>query len=260
MKVGKRNFSQLLKAITEKQHYIALLNMFSVYPNFSNAFIRYFFGKGYYPCKIKVRTPLGTVSPNINSYYDILTVNEIFCRKDYKADKNIKIILDLGSNIGISALYFLTRNNFSKCYLFEPVPENILRLKENLKEFQGRYELEEAAVCDGEGIKKFGLDPLGRCGGLLRESEKYISVKCVNINDVLKKIIEKEKQIDILKIDTEGNELNIVRAIQKEFFKKIIKIFIEIDYTVKIDKNFLILPEYYSQIRQGNMIKLTLRQ
>ncbi len=45
------------------------------------------------------------------------------------APRDISVVVDFGSNIGISALYFLTRNQDIKVYLFEPVPQNILRLK-----------------------------------------------------------------------------------------------------------------------------------
>jgi len=44
---------------------------------------------------------------------------EIFCRLDYLAKTDIKVVVDIGSNIGISALYFLSRNKQAKCYLFE---------------------------------------------------------------------------------------------------------------------------------------------
>jgi len=118
--LGNRSIKQVLKAITGKQHYIALFNMAKNYPDFLNNTIRYLTTTGFYPYDIEIRTPTGIVKPKIYSSHDMLTVNEIFCRLDYKADKNINIVVDLGSNIGISALYFLSRNNESRCYLYEP--------------------------------------------------------------------------------------------------------------------------------------------
>lgn len=142
MKIGKRSQGQAVKALFEWRHYIALFNMLRVYPDFCDSFKRYFTGSGTYPYNIKIRTPLGQILPKIYSYHDMLTVNEVFCREDYCAKSACKVIVDVGSNIGISALYFLTRNKDSKCYLFEPVPENVEKLKENLKLFEGRYCLE----------------------------------------------------------------------------------------------------------------------
>ncbi len=259
MNVGRRSLKQATRALFGKQHYIAFINMLRIYPNFFNVFWRYFSGTGQYPYKVEVRTLLGVISPEIYSYYDILTVNEIFCRLDYETDKDIRIVVDIGSNIGISALYFLTRNRHSKCYLYEPVLENINKIYRNLGEFKDRYYLEKVAVSNESGIKRFGTEKYGRCGGLKRETGSYINVTCVHINDVLKRILEKEGIIDILKIDTEGNELDIIESINKKYLAKIKHIFFEIDYSVKIKPNIFFLPEYYYQKRYGNTIKLSLR-
>ena len=259
MNIGNRNLKQFLKAIIGKQHYIAFLNIIKICPNYFDVFMRYFLGTGEYPYSIKIKTPLGLVYPVLYSYYDMLTVNEVFCRLDYGGNDKPKVVVDFGSNIGISALYFLTRNQYSKCYLFEPVPDNVNKLSNNLLHFSNRYILSEVAVSNENGIKKFGVEEYGRCGGLLRETGHYIDVKCVNVNDVLKEILNKENSIDILKIDTEGNELDIINAIEKNILLKIKMIFFEIDYTIKIDSNFTILSDYYEQVRYGNTVKLTLK-
>lgn len=259
MNIGNRNLKQFFKAITGKQHYVAFLNIIKICPDFFNVFVRYFLGKGSYPYFIKIKTPLGIVSPVLYSYYDMLTFNEIFCRLDYKADSKFKVVVDFGSNIGLSALYFLTRNDYSRCYLFEPVSDNVKKLRANLKDFSHRYSLNEVAVSNENGIKKFGVEEFGRCGGLLRETGDYINVKCVNVNDILQNILDKEKSIDILKIDTEGNELDIINAIEKSILSKIKIIFFEIDYTIKLDRDFMILPDYYEQVRYGNTIRLILK-
>jgi FkbM family methyltransferase len=259
MNIGNRNLGQFLKAITGKQYYVAFLNMARICPDFLDVFVRYFLGKGEYPYVVKLRTPLGIVSPTLFFYYDMLTVNEIFFRLDYGTDNEKKVFVDFGSNIGISALYFLTRNKESKGYLFEPVLENTKKLTDNLKNYSDRYVLSEVAVSNENGIKKFGTDKFGRCGGLLREADNYINVKCVDVNDVLKDILTKEGGIDILKIDTEGNELEIINAIEESVLPKIKVIFFEVDYTVKLADDFKILPNYYNQVRSGNTIKLTLR-
>jgi len=259
MNIGNRSFKQFFKAITHKQHYVAFLNIIKICPDFFNVFVRYFLGKGSYPYTIKIKTPLGIASPVLYSYYDILTFNEIFCRLDYGVYSKFTVVVDFGSNIGFSALYFLTRNNYSRCYLFEPVPDNVKKLKANLKDFSNRYSLSEVAVSNENGIKKFGVEKFGRCGGLLRETDNYINVKCVNVNDILQNILDKEKCIDILKIDTEGSELDIINAIEKSILLKIKIIFFEIDYTVKLNSDFRILPDYYEQTRYGNTIRLSLK-
>ena len=73
---------------------------------------------------VSVNTPVGMYDMTLYSCHDILTVNEIFCRNDYPASQDLRVVVDIGSNIGISAAYFLTRNNQVRCYLFEPDPKN----------------------------------------------------------------------------------------------------------------------------------------
>lgn len=256
MKIGKRNLNDLLRALFDRRHYIAFLNMLIVYPDFFDCFPRYFIGAGKYPYKIKIRTPTGMISPEIFSYFDLLTVNEIFCRKDYKAGNNAKIIVDIGSNVGISALYFLTRNHFSKCYLFEPVPANIKKLKDNLRDFENRYFLKEAAVSNESGMKKFGVEETGRYGGLSRETGKYIQVECVDINSVIERVLSQVVEVDVLKIDIEGDEIKVVQSINEKYLKKIKMIIFEIDCEIKNKSDFSIFPNYYDIKKYGSAIRL----
>ena len=260
MKIGKRNFRQFFKALFAKQHYIAFINSFIFYENPFNCLGRYFFGTGEYPARIILRTPTVKIKPEIYSYYDMLTVNEIFCRQDYKVSNNIKVVIDLGSNIGISALYFLSRNNFSKVYLFEPDPKNIIKLEKNLKNYEDRYVLNECAVSNKDGVERFGREVTGRVGGLSRETDDYIDVKCRHVNSVILEILESEKKIDVLKIDIEGEELTVLQAIDKELLKKINLIYFEIDHTIKIDQSFSFYPDLFEQKRYGETIILQRKQ
>lgn len=253
MKIGERKFTQLFKALFGKQHYNALIKMFLFSQNPFDCFERYFFGNGNYPTSIILRTPLGKISPEIYSYQDMITVNEIFFRTDYKINPEVKVVVDIGSNIGISALYFLTRNNFCKTYLFEPEPKNIVKLKKNLEAYANRYIINESAVSSETGIKKFGRDVSGRYGGLSRETGDYIEVKCQHINEVLDNILKFEKEIDVLKLDIEGEELKVLQAIDQKYLEKIKTIYFEIDFTVTLEKNFSFHPEIFKQDRYGEV-------
>lgn len=228
MKIGKRSLNRAFRAFFEWRHYISFINMFRTYPDFLDSFGRYFIGNGTYPFNINIRTPLGIISPKIYSYHDMLTVNEIFCREDYSIVNECKVIVDIGSNIGISALYFLTRNKDCKCYLFEPVPENVEKLKINLKLFEGRYYLQQKAIANKSGELEFGIEATGRYGGLNRKTGKLITVQCLNINNVLAEVLNKEQSIDILKIDMEGSEISTIRSINPNFLNRIKYIYFEL--------------------------------
>jgi FkbM family methyltransferase len=225
--IGNRRLKTILGAVLKPEHYTAFANMFRVYTNVPDALKRYLFGSGEYPTLVGVKTPIGVIKICLYSHFDILTVNEIFCRKDYKADPGIAVVVDIGSNIGISALYFLTRNRDARCYLFEPDPKNVARLQLQLEHFADRYQLTECAVADYEGLVTFGVETSGRYGGIGVETGQSITVQCRHINSILAEVIEKEGMIDIVKIDTEGVEIATVKAMDASLLKNIRRIFIE---------------------------------
>lgn len=235
---GQRNFSRVLKALLKPHSYEAGIKMAFNYVNPVDGFLRYVFGVGKYPCDFQVKTPVGVVTTRLYSKHDILTVNEIFCREDYYVPSDVSTVLDIGANIGLSALYFLTRNSHSIAYVYEPVPKNIEKLRNNLQGLEDRFFLTENAVSDVSGEFQFGVEPSGRYGGLEKKVgekasaeqpliDNLISVQCDGINQVLEKLLDKHDQIDLIKIDTEGAELKTVEAINEENLARIKMIYIE---------------------------------
>jgi FkbM family methyltransferase len=201
--------------------------MMRVCPDFIENFTRYVTGSGQYPYHMQVRTPLGVIAPKLYSHHDIRTVNEIFCRCEYFTDNTVRTVVDIGSNIGISALYFLTRNEESMCYLYEPDERNTAKLRNNLIGFEERYRLVEAAVSYESGKLDFGVEATGRYGGIGVKTGKTIIVDCLNINDVIGEVLEEVKRIDVLKIDTEGAEVKTVEAIDPKLAKRINTIYLD---------------------------------
>jgi len=190
---------------------------------------RYFTGSGEYPVQVGVRTPAGIVRPKLWSEHDMLTVNEVFCRQDYEIEQGTRVVVDIGANIGISALYFLTQSPDVRCVLYEPVPANVERLRENLARYEGRWELREAAVADRSGTLPFAVEPSGRYGGLDRGSavRERIDVRVEHVNDALASVLAEHGRIDVLKLDTEGSEPATVRAIAPALLARIGRIYCE---------------------------------
>jgi FkbM family methyltransferase len=198
-----------------------------VYVHLVEASGRYFLGRGQYPDRIAVNTPMGVVELDVYSHHDMLTINEIFCRLDYKADASDKIIVDFGSNIGISAAYFLTRSKDSRVYLYEPLAFNIERLRKNLAAWPDRYTLSETAVGSSEGDVTFGWEESGRYGGVGMSTGNYVTVPCVDSNAVLAQVLERHGRIDVLKIDIETLEEIVTSRIPLEIAERIGKIYVE---------------------------------
>jgi FkbM family methyltransferase len=229
MRICDRSIGRMLGAPFELRHYRVLGSMFAASDgvgSFADTLRRYGFAAGRYPHTVRLRTPTGVVAPTLYSYHDMLTVNEVFFRHDYRSD-GAEVVVDIGANIGLSALYFLTRNTTCRCTLFEPVPENVRKLKQTLSGFESRYELKEVAVAPSAGMCEFGVEPTGRYGGLGRETGRKISVQCVDMNGVLGEVLAESGRIDVLKIDTEGSERALVDAILPSHRNRIGRIFFE---------------------------------
>ena len=143
MHIGGRAPRRVLAAPFQRDHYRAAAQMLLRYPDRFDAARRYLGGSGDYPYRCRIRTPLGVVATTLYSRDDMLTVNEVFCRQDYRAGTDLRVAVDLGANIGISALYFLTQSADSRVYSWEPDPKNITRLRQNLRGYEERYELAE---------------------------------------------------------------------------------------------------------------------
>lgn len=226
-KIGNRGGGVVLRAVFDLRHYIAARNMFRVYRNRADAFRRYLLGRGEYPARIAINTPTGSLTLSVYSYHDILTVNEIFCRRDYPVTPQHRVIVDFGSNIGISAAYFLTSAPNSFVYLYEPLQFNIDRLRDNLHSLAGRYALHEVAVGEADGEVEFGWEDTGRYGGVGLKTGKYVSVNCWDSNKILEEIITRHGWIDILKIDIETLERQVTERIPIAIARNIGRIYVE---------------------------------
>ncbi len=214
-------------AVLERRHYHAALNMIRLYKEPAEMFRRYLTKGGEYPFTAHVKTPSGWLDLQLFSPDDVRTVNEIFCREDYPADTQDTVVVDFGSNIGVSAAYFLSRGPHVHTYLFEPLPANIERLQKNLAQFSSRYTLEEVAVGPTDGEVEFGYEETGRYGGVGAATGRKMTVKSRNSTSVLEEVVAKHGHIDVLKIDIEGLEDAVVNGIPKELARKIRKIYVE---------------------------------
>jgi len=158
--------------------------------------------------------------------YELLhTYNDIFVDEIYKFDStnDAPTIIDCGSNIGLSILYFKTLFKNANIVAFEPDENNYLLLEKNIKENQLKeVNLQKKAVWinndeiqfEAKGTEASKIDFSNNLTG--------ITVQCARLKDV----IEKYDEIDFLKIDIEGAEYEVLLDIQHSL-KKINNIFLE---------------------------------
>ncbi len=141
-------------------------------------------------------------------YWYLITYHEIFNEQVYKfnTDNGSPYIIDCGSNIGLSVIYFKYLYPEARIVAFEPDPEifQLLEFNVNAFNFQG-IELHRKAISDFEGEMTFWQE--GSVGGRLHTDPrdgKLIDVQVISLRSFLK------DPVTLLKIDIEGAELKVL--------------------------------------------------
>src|SRR5262245_13319242 len=209
--IGKA--ASLFRKLTARHNWRSVIGALRVSYSPLSVLCRQYLGVGSYPLTTRVRSPIGPVSLTLNSRADIITLNEVFFRRDYEADTGLRVAVDFGANIGLASAYFLSRGPAVRVHAFEPVPSNVEVAKANLAAFGDRVTRHEVAVADRAGRVRFGVEATGRYGGIGVNTKRQIEVECQDSVDALSRILEREKSIDILKIDVEGMERPILERL-----------------------------------------------
>ena len=140
---------------------------------------------------------------------------------DFKTESKTPIILDCGSNIGISILFFKDVYPNSVIKAFEADPHISELLLNNLKSNSvNNVEVISKAVWKNNDGIEFSLE--GADAGSIFGNNKRVRVPSVRLKD----IIEKESKIDFLKLDIEGAESEVIEDC-KNSLMNIQNIFIE---------------------------------
>ena len=225
-KIGKRSFLILLKRLIKFDNYIAIIRFFKVHKSPLRSIFNEIFSTGKYPKTLNFNSPLGNSKVNLYSYNDFSTFNLIFCRQDYLYGNKQKIILDIGSNIGLSAIFWLTRSKDTVVHCYEPSSENYEKLKKNLEDFDGRFFTFKKAVSSKNFSSYLNLEKSGvynSISNLNKKLDYYKKEKCevVSINSCIDKVVKQYGKIDLIKIDNEGEELKTVASIDRKFWQNI---------------------------------------
>ena len=222
-----RSLNGVVEAATRPENYAAVVNAFRYCKQPIDVLQRYMRNGGAYPAMLALRTPLGAMPVEVYSPDDVQTINEIFFRGDYDVGRHNTVVVDFGSNIGLSAAYFLSRNPNAFCHCYEPLPQNIERFERNAGQFAGRYELNRVAVGERAGKVQFGWEPTGRYGGVDRNTGKWIEVDCVDSNAELDRVLGRHGHIDVLKVDIENLEKQVTKRIPVDMARRIRTLLVE---------------------------------
>ena len=157
---------------------------------------------------------------------------------------DVKIFLDIGSHKGTYTDLIL--NNFQNCksYLFEPQKHIFKFLKKKYKKKKNIY-IFNYALSNKRSIQTLNINQHDLTSSLSKFDEKnsYLKIKAKLFSTTSKKMIYKKekvktqklvnllksrkiKNIDLLKIDTEGHEFQVLKGLNNEI-KKVRYILIE---------------------------------
>lgn len=158
-----------------------------------------------------------------DSFWYLHSLNELFIEEVYKFNSKNKnpLIIDCGSNIGLSIIYFKRLFPQAKIIGFEPDNDIFAMAKYNLNQFGiTDVDLQQKAVWINN--KPLLFAKLGSLSGhfVEKEAENTISIETVRLKDYL------QEPIDFLKIDIEGPEFDIIKDCKQDL-KNVENIFVE---------------------------------
>jgi FkbM family methyltransferase len=149
-----------------------------------------------------------------NAGADAFTQSEIFEHQYYRLplDRTPATILDLGANIGLSAIYFARTYPGTRLACVEPVPENLAVLAQNLRLNGVMAEVISAAVDveDGTAVMQRDAMDFGHKIAVGRgdASAGHFEVSAVSIPSILRRL--GWDRIGLLKVDIEGHERRLL--------------------------------------------------
>lgn len=137
--------------------------------------------------------------------YEIF-VHRFYDNKGLLTPDSVRLVVDLGANVGYSVLYFLHEYPSCRVIAFEPHPARVAQLRRNLEidGTQSRVELHEFAA--GASNRTMRLTDERATSSLTdRVATDTLPVEVEDIFPLLQ-----NKRIDILKMDMEGGEYEIM--------------------------------------------------
>jgi len=122
--------------------------------------------------------------------------------------------VDIGANIGYYSAVFLNEVKDSNVICFEPQPAVADLLKTNVGQFTGRAKVHQIGLADQDGELRFHIDAANRGASRIRsDGETVIPVR--NAAEIFAAF----DRLDLMKIDVEGYEEPIFRAIEQELVR-----------------------------------------
>ncbi|MFC1721247.1 FkbM family methyltransferase, partial [Patescibacteria group bacterium] len=162
---------------------------------------------------VKLKNKNKVITVYLNNPSDLGVFREIFYNEEYKLDlKDPKIIFDLGSNIGLSIIYFHLKYPNAKIYGFEPDPRAFKSLEKNTKNLNGVCIFNFALSDKNEKQKFYAHSEYTASSSFTKREDDndYIMIDSKTLDTIM--LDSSIKYIDLLKFDIEGGEEAVFKS------------------------------------------------
>jgi len=172
----------------------------------------------------------------------------------------VRTIFDVGANLGQTAIKFSNEFPNAKIHSFEPISSTYNKLVQNTKDYSN-------VICNNFALgnevgeteisifdeKDSGLNSLVGSNMNNKQDSKKEIIKISTIDEYLK--ANNIQNIDLLKIDTEGFEINVMNGAINAFKNNNVKlIFLEVGLDNKINKRHQYFVDIQSYLSEQNFV------
>lgn len=151
---------------------------------------------------------------------------QIYSPPGYEIGKG-ETVIDIGANIGVFSTYAATRAPGVQVYSYEPFPENVKFLRQNVTASGlTNVRIHQQAVSAETGVRHLQVDSndwiMHSLFGEPNEAEPGLTVDCISFDEVLNS--NGIEYCDLLKVDCEGSEYEILQRCAPETLRRVRRI------------------------------------
>jgi len=207
----------------------------------------------------------------LNYKYNFLNGENKWLKTYFKNKNNTLTVIDVGANIGNYSKEVLSINKKINLIAFEPHPKSFAKLKDNIKSKNFRlFNLGVGNKNENLTLYDYNQDEGSEHASLFKEVIEDLhkgqtvahNIPVIILDDFLKE--QKVDIVDLLKIDTEGNELNVLLGTKNYLLNNKIKaIHFEFNEMNIVSKSFFknfwdLLPNYmfYRILPGGQLLEI----